>query len=41
MLREIPQHAAVGGRKLDVNKAQRTFAVLRAAVGLQGHGNGC
>jgi hypothetical protein len=39
MLGEVAHHPAVGGRKLDVNEAQRAFSKLRAALGLQGHGS--
>jgi hypothetical protein len=38
VLREVSHHSAVGGRKFDVDEAQRPFSKLRPAVGLQGHG---
>ena len=39
LLGKVAHHAAVGGRKLDVNEAQRAFSVLRPALGLHSHGN--
>jgi hypothetical protein len=41
VLRKVAHHAAVGGRKFNVDEAQRAFSKLRAAFGLQGHGNTC
>jgi hypothetical protein len=41
VLRKVAHHAAVGGRKFDVDEAQRAFSKLSPALGFQGHGSTC
>ena len=41
VLREVSHHPAVGGRKFDVDEAQRAFSKLRSTLGFHGHGNTC